>query len=164
MKSKILKITGITLLVLISFVCAAPWLFKGKIIHLVKAQINRNLRANINFSDVDISLFRNFPRIAIALDNLQVTCVGEFQGDTLITAKQFDIACDIGGLISGDSIKVYSITVNEPRFHALIHKDGHSNWNIIRQDGGLDENIGAAVRPVNLGIHRYAIHNGYIDY
>jgi AsmA-like C-terminal region len=164
MKSKILKITGITLLVLISFVCAAPWLFKGKIIHLIKAQVNRDLRANVNFSDVDISLFRNFPKIAIGLDNLQVTCVGEFQGDTLITAKQFDIACDIGSLISGDSIKVYSITVNEPRFHALIHKDGHSNWNIMRPDAGLDENIGAAVRPVNLEIRHYAIHNGWLDY
>src|ERR1700676_2931686 len=99
MKSKILTITGITLLVLITFVLSAPWLFKGKIIHLVNARINKDLRAHVNFSDVDISLFRNFPKIAIGLDTLQVICVGEFQGDTLITANRFDIACDIGSLI-----------------------------------------------------------------
>jgi hypothetical protein len=164
MKSKILKITGITLLVLITFVLSAPWLFKGKIIHLVKAQINKDLRAHVNFSDVDISLFRNFPNIAIGLDSLQVTCVGEFQGDTLITAKQFDIACDIASLISGDSIRVYSITVNEPRFHALIHKDGHSNWNIIKPDGSSQENAGSSARSFKLEIQRYAIHNGYVDF
>jgi hypothetical protein len=164
MKSKILKITGITLLVLITFVWAAPSLFKGKIASLVKAHINKDLKAHVNFSDVDISLFRHFPKIAIGLDNVQVICVGEFQDDTLITAKQFDIACDIRSLISGDSIHVYSITVNEPRVHARIHKDGHSNWNIFNSDPSLTENIGSAQRPIQLDIQRYAVHKGYVDY
>ena len=44
--------------------------------------------------------------MTIGLDNLQVTCVGEFQDDTLISAKQLDFTCNIGSLISGDSIKV----------------------------------------------------------
>jgi AsmA-like C-terminal region len=164
MKSKILKITGFTLLVLTAFLWTAPWLFKGKIINLVKSHINRELRAHVNFSDVDISLFRHFPKIAIGLDNVQITCVGEFQGDTLMNAKQFDMACDIRSLISGDSIKLYSITVNEPRFHALIHKDGHSNWNIIKSDSYPYENIDSTTRPFKLEIQRYAIHNGYVDY
>ncbi len=132
MKTKILKITGIILLVLVCFVWTAPYIFKGKITRLVKARINKDLRAHVNFSGVDISLFRQFPNIAIGLDNLQITCVGEFQGDTLVTAKRFDIACNIRSLISGDSIQVYSISINEPRFHGLVRKDGHANWNIIK--------------------------------
>jgi AsmA-like C-terminal region len=164
MKSKILKIAGLTLLVLITFVWSAPYLFKGKIIHLVKAQINKELRAHVNFSDVNISLFRQFPRIAIGLENIQVTCVGEFQGDTLITANQFDIACDIRSLISGDSIKLYSITANEPRFHAVVHKDGHANWNIIKSEKDSYENIDSSTRPFKMEIQRYSIHNGYLDY
>jgi AsmA-like C-terminal region len=164
MKSKILKITGAATLVLTAFVCIAPWLFKGKIIHLVKAHVNRDLRAHVNFSGVDISLFRHFPKIAIGLDNVQVTCVGEFQGDTLIIAKQFDIACDIRSLLSGDSIKLYSITVNEPRFHVIINKEGHSNWNIMKSDDYPNENIDSSARPFKLDIQRYAIHNGYVDY
>ena len=164
MKYKILKITGLALLILITFVWTAPYLFKGKIINLVKAHINKELRAHVNFSDVNISWFRQFPKIAIGLDNLQVICVGEFQGDTLITAKQFNIACDIGSLISGDSIKVYSITVNEPRFHAVIRKDGHSNWNIIKSATDPKENIGSSTRPFTSEIQRYAIHNAYVDY
>ena len=164
MKTKILKITGITLLVLSTFIWAAPFLFKGKIVSLVKGQINKDLRAHVNFSGVDISLFRSFPKIAIGLDKLQVTCVGEFQGDTLMTAKQFDLACDLGSLISGDSIKVYSITVNEPRFHARIHKDGHSNWNIFKPDGYPNENFDSSTRIFKMEIQRYAIHNGYVDF
>src|SRR5450631_122397 len=106
-KNKILKITGLASAVLIAFLWAAPYLFKGKITNLVKAQINKNLRAHVNFSDVDISWFRHFPKIALGLDDLQVTCVGEFDGDTLITAKQLDLGCGLASFISGDCIKVY---------------------------------------------------------
>jgi len=138
MKSKILKITGITLLTLVTFVCTSPWLFKGKIISLVKSAVNKDLRAHVEFSDVDISWFRHFPNITVGLNNLDVTCVGEFQGDTLISAKQFNITCDIKSFVSGDSIRIYSITANEPRFHATTHKDGHSNWNILKSDTSLN--------------------------
>jgi hypothetical protein len=164
MKSKILKITGITLLVLATFVWAAPWLFKGKIVNLVKAQINKDLRAHVNFSGVDISLFRHFPKIAIGLDNLQVICVGEFQGDTLVTAKQFDITCDIGNLISGDSIRVYSITVNEPRIQARVHPNGHANWNIIKSETYPNENIDTTTRVFKWVLQQYGMHKGYVDY
>jgi hypothetical protein len=164
MKSKILKITGLVLLVLVTFVWATPYLFKGKITRLVRAHISKNLRAHVNFSDVDISLFRHFPRITVGLDNLQVTCVGEFQDDTLVTAKQFDIACEIGSLLSGDTIQVYSITVDEPRFHALTHKDGHSNWNIMKSVTDPGEYVDSSTRVFTSDIHRYAIHNGYVDY
>jgi hypothetical protein len=164
MKSKILKITGGTLLVLITFVSTVPWLFKGKIIHIVKAHINKDLRAHVNFSDLDISLFRHFPKITIGLDNVLVTCVGEFQGDTLVTAKQFDIVCDIRSLISGDSVKINSFSANEARFHVLINKEGHCNWNIIKSVTDLYDQIDSSIRPYKSEIQGYAIHNGYFDY
>ena len=164
MKAKILKMAGIILLVLISFVLTAPCIIKGKITSLVRARISKDLRAHVNFSGVDISLFRNFPKITIGLDNLQVDCVGEFQGDTLITVKQLNLACNLGSLISGDSVKVYSITFNEPRFHALINKYGHSNWNIIKSDNYSGEHIDSSFGVIQWKIQRYAIHNGYVDY
>ena len=164
MKSKILKITGITLLILITFVVATPWLFKGKITSIIKARADKDLRAHVSFSAAEISLFRNFPKMTISLDNLQVTCVGEFQDDTLISAKQMDLTCNIGSLISGDSIKVSSIIINEPRFHAVVHQNGHANWNIIKTDVYPGEHIDSSARAFDWTIQRYAIHNGYIDY
>ncbi|HEY4935029.1 MAG TPA: AsmA-like C-terminal region-containing protein [Puia sp.] len=164
MKSKILKITGVALLVLIVFVWAAPFLFKGKIISLIRSAVNKDLRADVDFSDLDISWLRHFPNITVGLENLEVTCVGEFQGDTLMSAKQFNITSDIRSFVSGDSIKIYSVTAIEPRFHALIHKDGHSNWNIIKSDSSLKENIGSSTRSFKLELQRYGIHKGYLEY
>jgi AsmA-like C-terminal region/AsmA family len=164
MKSKILKIAGLIMLVLITFIGTAPWLFKGKITRLITAQVNKNLRAHVNFTAVDISLFRNFPKITIGLDNLQVTCVGEFQGDTLLTAKRFDIACGIGSLIYSDSIQIYSIRVNQPHIHALVHKNGHSNWNIIKSGTDPYEKMNSTSGFLTWNLQRYVIHNGYINY
>jgi uncharacterized protein involved in outer membrane biogenesis len=163
-KTKILKITGLALIILFTLVWTAPYLFKEKIINLLKASANRNLRANVYFSDVDISWFRHFPKVTVGLDNLRVTCVGEFQGDTLIAAKQLSITCDLVSFVSGDSIKIYSITASEPRVHALSHKNGHSNWNIITTDSSSQGNTGPLARSFKLEIQQYIVHKGYVDY
>jgi len=164
MKSKILKTTGITLLTLVTFVLASPWLFKGKITNLVKAQIDRDLKAHVYFTGADMSLFRHFPKLTITLDSLQVICVGEFQGDSLMTAKQLEITCDIRKLVSGDNIPVYSLALSEPRFHAVVHSNGHANWNSLRPDGSASENKESSGRSFTWGLQQYAIHNGYLDY
>jgi AsmA-like C-terminal region len=164
MKSKILKITGITLLTIVAFVWAAPYLFKGKITNLVRSTFSKDLRAYVNFSDVDISWFRHFPNITIGLNNLEITCVGEFQGDSLLTAKQINITCDARSFVSGDSIKIYSITANEPRFHVRTHKDGHSNWNIVNAGGAINGYTDSSARTFKLALQQYAIHKGYLDY
>jgi hypothetical protein len=164
MKTRILKITGLALLVLIAFVSAAPYLFKGKITSLIKAGMNRDLNAQVRFSEVNISFFRKFPKIEIRLENLQVTCIGEFQGDTLMTARQFNLTCDLRSFISGDSIQIHSVSVNEPRFHTLTNKEGHSNWNIVKPGAYTNDPADSSTRPFKMKIQGYAIHNGYVDY
>src|SRR4051812_26742371 len=132
MKSKILKITGFILLIITALIWATPFLFKGSIDRLVKSQFNKNFRAHVSFSGASISLFRHFPDISIGLDHLMVTCVGEFQDDTLIIAQRLDINCDMKSILSGDSIRIHSVILDGPQFHLAINKEGHVNWNIIR--------------------------------
>ena len=72
MIKKILKILGIFLLIVIGVALAAPFIFKSKIIALVKKEINSSVNAKVDFTNVDISFFRNFPKVAIGLEDLQV--------------------------------------------------------------------------------------------
>ena len=90
MLKKIVKITLIVLLVLVVAAFAAPFLFKDKITALVKTEINNNLDAKVDFSDVDISFFRHFPRVALGLKKMQVIGINEFAADTLFAAKSID--------------------------------------------------------------------------
>src|SRR6266700_6267797 len=100
MLKKILKFTGITLLVLVLILFLAPFFFKGKILRIVKEQINKNINAKADFSDVSLSFFRHFPKVSLALEGLQVTGHDEFAKDTLISAKEIDVAVNLFSVIN----------------------------------------------------------------
>src|SRR5829696_458450 len=124
----------IILLCLVIVAFAAPYLFKDKIITKVKSEINKNLNARVNFADADLSFFRHFPRVSLALDSLYVTGTGEFATDTLISAEQIDVALNLPSVIRGDHMEIHSVTLESPRIHAIVSKDGVANWDIMKED------------------------------
>ncbi len=163
MLRKIVKITLITLLVLIGMAFAAPFVFKGKITELVKKEINNHLNAKVDFGAVDISFFRHFPKVALGLDNLQVTGINEFAADTLFAAKKIDAAVNIMSVISGSEYKIYSISADEPRIHAIVTRAGKANWDIAKPDTAAAQPQ-TAQQPFRMNLQSYSIHNAYIKY
>ena len=160
---KILKITGIVLLLLISFAFAAPFLFKGKILSMAKEKMNENLEANADFKDVDISFFRQFPKVSVAIEGLQIVGRNEFASDTLISAKSIDVALNLMSVIKGSDYKIYAINVNEPRIHAIVHKDGRANWDIAKKDSGATP-ANHDTASFKLNLQHYSINNAYVWY
>lgn len=164
MFKKILKITGITLLVLIAAAIALPFFFKGKITALVKDQINKHIAAKVDFSDVDLSLFRNFPRLSVALDSLRVTGLDEFSEDTLVSAQRINVALDLFSVF-GSEMKVHSIAVDRPRVHAIMHKNGRANWSITLPDtASASPGSPSASKPFKMALQKYSVTDGYISY
>ncbi|MEI3798636.1 MULTISPECIES: AsmA family protein [unclassified Chitinophaga] len=164
MLKKILKIVGITMVVLILAAIAIPYFFKDKIIAKVKTELNKQLNAKVDFKDVDISLFRHFPRLAVGLEDLQVTGTGEFAADTLLAVKQIDVALNLMSVIKGDKMDIYNIALLQPRIHAIVNKDGAVNWDIMKPDT-------AAVNPADTGkssfalsLQQYKIEDGWVSY
>ena len=160
---KVIKIFFILLVVLIGLAFAAPYLFKGKIIALVKKEINNNIDAKADFKDVDISFFKSFPKVSVSLQNLQVIGKNEFSNDTLIAARGINASLNIMSVIKGSDFKVYSITVDEPRIHALVLKNGKANWDIAKS-GDTAPSTAIEEQPFTLNLQHYSINNGYIFY
>ena len=163
MLKKIAKVTGIVLIVLILIAFILPFAFKGKIMQIAKTEINKNVNANVDFKDIDISLFRHFPRLAVALETLQITGAGDFSKDTLIAAKKIDVALNLMSLFGGDQMKIYSITIDEPRIHAIVNKEGKANWDIAMPDTTTTA-APEAESSFNIQLKKYSIKNGYISY
>ena len=165
MVKKILRITGISILVLLLLLFIAPYLFKGKIMKIVKEQINENVAAKVDFKDISLSFFRHFPRASVALEGLQVTGIGEFAADTLIAAKEIDVAVDLFSLIGGETMKIHSININEPRIHAIVNKEGKANWDIAKESADTDTTaVETESTPFKMQLQQYAIRNAYISY
>jgi AsmA-like C-terminal region/AsmA family len=161
MLKPILKITGIVLILIFASVLAAPIFFKGKILSLVKSEINKNVVADVTFSDLDISLLRNFPNLSAGLKGLVITGRDNFSKDTLLSAEKIDIALNLFSVISGKN-KIDAIILNKPRIHAIINKEGKANWDITVPDTlySADE----STTSFSMELSRYEIKDGYISY
>ena len=161
MFKKIIKIAGIILLSLIVIAFLLPIFFKGKIMEIAKKEINKNINARVDFKDVDISLFRHFPHVAVGLENLQVIGTGDFSKDTLISSKQIDVALNFMSLFGNSEMKIYSITVDNPRVHAIVNQDGEANWNITKPDTSAQQGTESNFK---LSLNKYTINDAYISY
>ncbi|WEK34895.1 MAG: AsmA-like C-terminal region-containing protein [Candidatus Pseudobacter hemicellulosilyticus] len=164
MLKKILKITGYTLLALIIILFTAPYIFKGKIIKIVKQEINKSINAKVDFKDLSLSFFRHFPKASVALDQLEVVGLGEFSKDTLISAREIDAAVDLLSLISGDEIRVHSVNIHAPRIHALVNKEGRANWDIMKPDTSSTTETTEEPSSFQLNLKKYAITDAYVLY
>lgn len=161
---KFFKIFFITVFVLAGLLFATPYIFKGKIISLVKKEVNNKLNAKVDFKDVNISFFRRFPKVSVGLDDLQVIGTGYFEADTLLSAKRLDATMDIMSFIRGSNMSVSNVYLISPRINAIINKDGLANWDIIKLTPGKTGSDTAAGKPFNLKLDYYSIENGYINY
>jgi hypothetical protein len=161
---KTLKIAGITLLVFVAAAFLIPILFKKQIVALVKSEINKSLTAKVDFKDVSLSLFRHFPKISIALENISVTGTHEFANDTLIAAKTFDASVNLFSAIKGKDIKVYGVYLESPRIHAIVNKEGKANWDISKENTDTATSVKNAPSEFKMSLQKYSINNGYILY
>ncbi len=161
---KFFKIFFITLLVLIGLLFATPYIFKGKIVTLVKKEINKNLNAKVDFKDVNISFFRRFPKVSIGLDELQVIGMDDFAADTLLSAKRLDATVDFMSFIRGSNMNINNLYLVSPRINAIVNKDGLANWDILKPATAKKDTDSTAGKPFNLKLDYYTIENGYINY
>src|SRR5688500_5721863 len=99
---KVLKFTAIGIAVLLALALVIPVLFKGKILQLVKTEINKNIDAKVEFQDLNVSFFRHFPKLSVALKDVSVVGINEFQGDTLVSAPGIDASMNLVSLIKGE--------------------------------------------------------------
>lgn len=162
---KILKITGFTLLGLIALAFLIPIIFKKQIVAKVKSEINNSLTAVVDFSDVDISLIRRFPRLSVRLENLSVVGTGEFEKDTLVASRHIDLALNLMSLFK-DEMTVYRVDLQSPRIRALVNEDGKANWDIAKTDTSATptDDADTSATHFKMRLDHYSIKDGYIYY
>jgi len=159
---KFFKITGITLVVLIVLAFLIPVVFKKQIQRLVKKEINKSINAKVDFSDVKLSLFKHFPKVAIVIEDLTIIGLNEFSEDTLLAAKKVDASAGLFNVLKGKDIKLYGLFFDSPRIHALMNADGNANWDIAKASGDTTGGADTSASVFQLTLKKYEINNGYL--
>ena len=112
---KIFKILGITLLAVIIVIVAAPFFFKDQIAQIIKDKLNAAMEAQIDFAEVDLSLFRSFPDAQLHIEGFSIINKAPFAGDTLFYGKEVKLDLPIGDLLNDASepIHINELMVNQ---------------------------------------------------
>lgn len=160
---KVFIIITILIFLILALIVSIPLLFKGKIIELVKEQASQNVNATIDFDDVELNLFSNFPNLTMSVDNINVINLEPFKGDTLFYFNKFQATLDLKSLVFGDKINIVSILLDKPRINVRVLKDGQANYDIIPETTEESAEIDTSETMINLTIQKYAIRGAYLS-
>lgn len=159
MLKKILKITGITLLVLIIALAAAPFIFKDKIKEMIAKTLNDSVDAKIAFEDVDLSLFKSFPLANVTIDKLSIINKAPFEGDTLFYSGETNLRMSVKELFkdASETINLESISSENAIVNIIFNKDGIGNFDIALKDDKPETESDS--KPFALNIQDYKVEN-----
>lgn len=157
---KVLKIFGITIVVILILLFTAPFLFKNQIKTKVTEAINENLNATVAFDDVDLGFFKNFPNANISLSNLSVINKAPFIGDTLIYAKDMSFKMSLKELFKGENEakNISGININNALINIIIDKNGIGNYDVALKKQE-EESSKSESKPFALSINQYSLEN-----
>lgn len=165
MVKKILKGLGIFILVLIVALFAIPYLFKDKIKEMIVESINKNVDATVAFEDVDLSLFKSFPRANVTVNKLSIINKAPFAGDTLMYLGQVSLKMSVSELWKdkNEGMNIESISTKNGLINILFNKDGLGNFDIAIKNAE-EKNKDDKSEPLKLKIQDYKIENYKFNY
>lgn len=160
---KAFKIIGITLLIIIVLLIAVPFVFQSQIKELVKKSINQNLNAKVEFADVSLSLFRNFPQARVEVTDLVITNFKPFQDETFATAKTISFTMSVKELFKSSDdgpIIIKTIDVKEALLTLKTDAFGNTNYDIVKEK----ENASDTTSNFAFDIKDYTVKNSALTY
>ena len=164
MLQKILKITGITILIIATSLFAIPYFFKDQIKAKIADAINKNVDAKVSFADADLSLFKNFPNANVTLDKLVIINKAPFEGDTLVSLGELNLKMSIKELFKGknEAMNIDGITSKNGLINIIFNKDGIGNYDIALKDNKSKDDGKSS--PLSFKIKDYKIENFKFKY
>ena len=164
---KFLKITGIIVVLVIIFLAAAPFLFKGSLEKIMKRTINENLNATVAWEGLNLSLLKSFPDAALTISHFSVINNTPFEGDTLVSGKSLKLNMGITQLFkkSDETIQIDGLILNESFVNIKIDSLGNANYDIaLKKEENVSDTTGADEGSFSFALKNYKIKDSRINY
>ena len=155
-------IAGLIVLLLLVIILV-PILFKDKIEARVKAEVNKNLNAQVEWGDWSIGLIRSFPNLTVTMDDIVVTNNAPFEGIQLANIGQVTLTVDIKSVFR-DKIDIRRIGLERPLIHVKVLEDGTANWDIAIETEETEVQADADTSTFHVGLSEYWINDGRVIY
>ena len=160
--NKTLKITGISLISLVSILFILPYLFPDAISNKIKDAAKSRLKGEMNFSSARFSFFSHFPTLTLNLNDFVLKGSAPFQKDTLISAKQVSFGVSLGTLFSS-TVRINQIFLTNSFINIEVNPKGEANYNVYISTPEAPKNP-ADSSSASLKIERIVIEKSHLVY
>ncbi len=171
--NKTVKIIAIIIAVLIGSLIITPYFFKDKIAESIRVEINNSIDATVDFKDVSLNLFSDFPNFTFSIKEFSVIGKNDFESKVLFKSEDISLTLDLSSVISGN-YTIKSILINNLQVNLLTLKDGKTNWDIaIEEDNNTESkntnDIATATKSesseeLRFAVELFEIKNANISY
>lgn len=167
-RTRILALVGTPIVLLLALLFVLPLLFRDRIAARAKVEVNQSLDARVDWRDVGLGFFRNFPNLTLSLDDLTVVGKERFAGDTLAAIRHFRVVLDLASVLrnvvgsGGGPIVVRAVELDQPRLSLIALEDGTANWDITKKTP--EAAAQPAAKPLAISLRRFEIRDAAIAF
>jgi len=163
-----LIVLGSLVALIILALVVIPIVFKPQLLKMAQNELNKQLNAEVQFADLDISLIRHFPQASISLESLSVVNKAPFEGDTLASLANFTVRVNLLSLFDLSNLEVHEILLDRPRIYGHRDSLGRANWDIALKDSTATtkEKTGSESGETNLRLklRKFEIRDAIVTY
>lgn len=158
-------IGGTIFVVILATLVAIPFVFRDTILEKTRASISKNINAEVNFGDFELSLIRNFPKASVHIKNLSITGKGPFANDTLLWVESAATSFGLFDLLTPDDLTVNEIILDKARLNLLVNASEEANWDIMPESTSAEPVPGSADSDAfGLQLNNIEIKNSVVTY
>lgn len=150
---------------LIGAVVAIPFVFKDQINAKIKEQINKELKANVDYTSYDLSIIKSFPDLYFTLNDLTVVGRNDFEGDTLANIKQIGFGLDLMKLVKKEGLEMKTIHIEKPQIlaYSMVTSTGDTiaNYDILPTSKEKEEDTTSLI---DINVNEFTLSEGKLFY
>ncbi|QGY46831.1 AsmA family protein [Maribellus comscasis] len=164
---KTIIIILVVFFVVIGALAAIPLFFKNTLLEKTENTINKQVNAEISFDGFKLSLFRNFPKVTLQLENVLVIGVDEFQQDTLLNMAALRATMNLKELFNKEGMSIEEVYLLHPGLNMVVAESGKTNWDLAKKSSEpseLSKEEGGEEGGFNLQLEKIEIEDATIFY
>ena len=128
---KTIIIVAIVLIVLVGALLAIPIFFKQNLLDATKLTINKYIDAEVEFANLKLSLFQNFPKATLEFEDVLIIGENEFKNDTLLNVSLAKATMSLTSLFNKSGIRIEEILLEKPQLKLVVTEAGEANWDLV---------------------------------
>ena len=117
-------------LLLVGLILALPMLLEGPITRRAQGAIEDRLQADVAWNDVDLSIVRAFPDLAVTFEGLVLDGTGPWAGERLAEARSMTVRVALPSVFDDGPLAIESFHLDQPVIRLLTTDDGLTNYAI----------------------------------